>query len=145
MKKEIQVTIKNNTEKEINNVSCFNSDSIIESELEYSFSMYDENTSSLQFLHDLKEPKEVFIMRYQFNCEDSSNSEKQLDSDFTIKYAEYNLTFRFMKFFHPIQQQMDILDILAEYIDLKLQKDLDIVLERIMPKTSVSISFFSND
>jgi hypothetical protein len=107
--------------------------------------MYDENTSSLQFLSDLKEPKEVFIMRYQFNCEDSSNREKQLDSDFTIKYAEYNLTFRFMKFFDHYQKQMDILDILAEYIDLKLQKDLDIVLERIMPKTSVSISFFSNN
>jgi hypothetical protein len=84
-------------------------------------------------------------MRYQYDCEDSANSEKQLDSKFTIKYGESAKTFSFMQFFSVLQQQKDILDILGEFIDLKLQNDLDIVLERIMPKTGVLISFFIKD
>jgi hypothetical protein len=142
MQNKIQVTIKNNTEKEINNVSCLNSDSIIESELEYSFSMLDENTSSLQFLEDLKEPQEVDIMRYQYSCEDSANNEKQLDSKFTIKYGEIEKKYKFKDFHSPNQLQASILDIVGENLGLYLSNDLDFILERIMPKTGVSISFF---
>ena len=142
MESQIQVTIKNNTEKEINNVNCLNSDSIIESELEYSFSMLDENTSSLQFLSDLKEPKEVFLIRYQYYCEDSSNTEKQLDSKFTIKYGEIEKKYKFKDFISLNQSQAGILDIVGENLGLYLSNDLDFVLERIMPKTGVSISFF---
>lgn len=94
--KKVVIVIKNHTEKEINNFSIFNADS--NKELEYSLPILEDGTPFLEFLSDLKEPENVSRLRYQFNCEDSANEDRQLDSELTIKYSEIDKKYRFKNF-----------------------------------------------
>lgn len=141
---QIQIIIENNTDKEFNDLSLLNMDSLIKSGLKFSLQELQDGTPFLDFLADLKEPKEVFVLRYQYHCKDSNNSEKQLDCDFTIKYGENIKTNSFSALRPNEQQQIEIVDVAGERVGLKLSNDLDFVLERIMPKTSVGVTFFFN-
>lgn len=141
---QIQIIIENNTDKEFYDLNLLNMDSLIKSGLKFSLPELQDGTPFLDFLSDLKEPKEVFILRYQYHCEDNNNSEKQLDCNFTIKYGE-NIKTHSFKYLRPNeQQQMAIVDVAGERVGLKLSNDLDFILGRITPKTSVAITFFFN-
>jgi len=144
---KVIISIKNNTDKEFNDVSIFNKDIFKEhhSILEYEFPKLEDGTPFLDFLSGLKEPIKVEFFRYQYYCEDSNNDNKQLDSKFTIWLDKKIASHRFINFFSSYQQQKNILDIVGGNIKLNLYHDLDVVLERIMPKTSVAITFFFND
>ena len=155
--KKVTISIKNNTDKEFNDVSIFNSnfEKEFNRELEFSFPTLEDGTPFLDFLSTLKEPKKVELLRYQYNCEDSNNEEKQLDSKFSVWLDKKITSYHFMDFFlrhqqqrnilgNIGQQQRNILDIMGDSIELNLY-DLDILLERIMPKTSVDVTFFFND
>ena len=145
--KKVTISIKNNTDKEFNDVSIFNSnfEKEFNRELEFSFPTLEDGTPFLDFLRGLKEPIKVEFFRYQYHCEDSNNDNKQLDSRFTILLNKMIASHRFINFFSTYQQQKNILDIVGGNIKLNLYHDLDVVLQRIMPKTSVAISFFFND
>jgi hypothetical protein len=140
------ISIKNNTDKEFNDISIFNANSEKEynGELEFYYPTLEAHPF-LDFLSTLKEPKKVDFLRYQYHCEDSNNNEKQFDSKFSIWIDKKTTDYRFMDFFSRHQQQKNILDIFGEAINLKLSDDMDIILERIMPKTSVAISFIFKD
>ena len=137
-----QILIKNNTDKEYNDLSILNINSLIESGLEFSLPNLEDGTPFLDFLADLKEPKEVSILRYQYHCEDSNNSKKQLACDFTIKYGENIKTRSFSSLRPNEQQQIEIVDVIGERVGLKLSNDLDFVLEKILPKTVVTFTFY---
>lgn len=139
---QLQIIIENNTDKEFNDLSLLNIDSLIKSELKFSLPELEDGTPFLDFLADLKEQKEVFILRYQYHCEDSNNMDKQLRCGFTIKYGEDIKTYYFSSLRPNEQQQIGIVDVVGERVGLKLSNDLDFVLERIMPKTSVGVTFF---
>jgi len=142
MLNQLQIIIENNTDKEFNDLSLLNIDSLIKSRLKFSLPELQDGTPFLDFLADLKEPKEVFILRYQYHCDDSNNMDKQLCCDFTIKYGEDIKTYCFSSLRPTEQQQIGIVDVAGERVGLKLSNDLDFVLGRITPKTSVGLTFF---
>lgn len=135
--KPIEINIKNYTDKEIKNFSLLNPD--LSKELVFSQTLED-------VLKDFKDSStEVFALRYQFETGNADNDLKQLNSKFTIKYGEEPRLYRFSNFFSPYQMKENLLDILGVYINLKLTNDLDIIIEKIMPKTEMIITFFIND